>query len=128
MAAFLFFSFFHALEQDGTALEGGGEKENIAAIAQTEFLAQLVGREMEIAGGDIGMADALQRLGTCFFVEREHLLHVEHPTGERTCRCMAHEEMAVGRDGAQSITMGEHAEAPAFHDARIRFAECADSL
>lgn len=49
---------------------GGGEKIYIASVGQSQAFTQLVGGEGEIAGGDVGLGDALERLTQLPFVHR----------------------------------------------------------
>ena len=41
---------------------GGGEEISVASVGQSQAFTQLVGGEREVASGDVGFGDALERL------------------------------------------------------------------
>ena len=102
---------------------GGGEEISVASVGQSQAFTQLVGGEREVASGDVGFGDALERLTQLPLVHRGGVDDAHDTPGEVGDVPGGKEKMAVGGDGLQGEPFRQCGEAACFHNGRIGLVE-----
>ena len=90
--------------------QGSGEDIGFAPILQLQSLAQFCYRERKVAGGNIGLHNALQMALEFFLVEGRNGTDTERTAWKISYRKLAHEKVTVLGEHRDRITLGKNSD------------------